>query len=40
MAVNRVKYENCVVKKAVITSNASGDTVDLRKCIEVQYEES
>tara|TARA_B100001778_G_scaffold108896_1_gene89108 strand:+ start:357 stop:1661 length:1305 start_codon:yes stop_codon:yes gene_type:complete len=40
MTANRIKYENCIVKKAIIKSNVDGEEVDLRKCVEVHYEES
>ena len=40
MTANRIKYENCIVKKAIIKSNIDGEEVDLRKCVEVHYEES
>ena len=40
MSLNKIKFENCQVKKAIISSNSLDSEVDLRKCIQCEYEES
>ena len=40
MSKNKIKYENCAVKKAIITSNESDLDVDLSTAPDVQYSES
>ena len=40
MSENRLKYENCAVKKAIIFSNESDLDVDLTADPDVQYAES
>ena len=39
-AYNRLKYENCAIKKAIIFSNESDLDVDLTAAPDVQYAES
>ena len=40
MSLNKIKFENCQVKKAIVSSNSLDSEVDLRKCIQCEYEES
>ena len=40
MSKNKIKYENCAVKKAIIISNESDLDVDLSTAPDVQYSES
>ena len=40
MSKNRLKYENCVIKKAIIFSNESDLDVNLTVSPDVQYAES
>ena len=37
---NRLKYENCAIKKAIIFSNESDRDVNLTAAPDVQYAES
>ena len=34
MSLNKIKFENCQVKKAIVSSNSLDSEVDLRKCIQ------
>ena len=40
MSKNKLKYENCVIKKAIIFSNESDLDVNLTGAPDVQYSES
>ena len=40
MTENRLKYENCAIKKAIIFSNVSDLDVSLTASPDVQYAES
>ena len=39
MAADTKKYENCIIKKAIIISNVDGSDVDLTKAINCRYYE-